>query len=270
LNAGSVTDISLPSSEAGIEVGNEELRAGRVEHKVAQPCAAIGCNGGEQRDLAGAAIDLPDAAGIALRPAGAAPLARHERCLGRAALAAHRIAVGIRHDDVEAERRCCREVDVGRSCAAELGSVIQRHPEGLPDIGCRRREHRFGRDQLTGRWSIRLQLLDHHRAAGRIDEGVIERVAAGRGRRRRDDAGEAGDDRLAGSKDRLVRRIGERCQECRGSNDSRDKCADELTSGPQTANRRHGLSSPLTPLSSRVPFACTPPEDNNTPSSRRH
>ena len=241
-----------PVDQPGIEVGNKELRAGRIVHQVAQPGAAIGGDGGEQRDFAGAAIDFPDAAGIALSPAGAAPLAGHERCPGRAALAAHRLAVGIRHYDVEAEGRGGREIDVWRRRAAELRRIVERHPEGLPDIGCAGRKHRLGRNQLAGRRPVRLQLLDDHGAAGRIDEGVVERLAAHRRRRRWDDAREAGDHRLAGREDRLVRRQGEGCGD--KSKDSCDKCADELIpGGPQTAKRRHGLSSPLTPLSHAFP-----------------
>src|SRR5690349_19094437 len=96
-----------PVDEAGIEIGHEELLRRRVEYEAAEGRAAIGSNGREQRDLAGLAIDLPDAAGIARRAIRTAPLPGHE-ARGRVAEGGtRRHTLGVRHRQIEAEGGSC-------------------------------------------------------------------------------------------------------------------------------------------------------------------
>ena len=222
--------------QPGIEVGNEELLGRPVEDDVAKPGAAIGGDGGEQRNLAGRAIHLVDAAGRALGATRRAPLAGHELRARGAELAALRVAAGIGNNEVEAEGRGRGQVDIGH-----LG-VVEGDAEDLPDVARLGGKHRRRGDQLALRRPIGLQLLDDHRAAVGIDEGLVDGIARGGRCGGRQHAGKAGDDRLARRVDRALLGVGR----CGRQHECQRQCG-QLDHGFQrktTCLRHHGSLPP--------------------------
>ena len=195
-----------PIDQAGVEIGDEELRRGGIIDDVAETGAGVGGDGRKQRDLAGGAIDLPDAARIALGAAGTAPLSGHEAGIGRPGLAADGISIGTGDDEIEAEGRGRGEIDIGGGRAAHFRSIVEGDAEDLSDILGRRAKNLGGGNHLARRRPVRLELLDDHRLAVEIDEGAVQRIARGGRRSRRHDPGKPGDDRLARRKDRVARK----------------------------------------------------------------
>ncbi len=176
--------------QSGIEVGDEELLARPVIDDIAQAGAGIGADGGEQRDVAGCAVDAIDAA----RRTALAPLPVHEGGVGLAVRDAlgPAVAVIVGRDDLDTEGGGRAEIDVRRRL------IVEGDREDFADGTRRRREYGRRRNQLSGRRPVGLRPLDLHRRPVDVDERLVDRIAGRERWRRCGDAGEAGDDRVAG------------------------------------------------------------------------
>ena len=149
--------------EAGIEVRDKELVMHRVEGDLSQPGRAHG-QVGQQRDGAGGAIYLPDAAGASAR----APLPLHP-LRARAALEqrfGHAVTVLIRRNDVQAVNGGGGDVGIGRKHA------VDGHAED--EAGLRGRYLQLHRrlGELAVERAGLAQLEDAHGGAFHVDEGL--------------------------------------------------------------------------------------------------
>ena len=196
---------------AGRQIGNEDLPRLWVESEVAKRRAAVGraveLDVGKQRNVAGRSVHLPDAAGRAAL-GGAAPLARHPLRAGIARAQPRDLARGVLLDDLQAEGRGGRKINVGRTrqSAVRPAPVIQRDAEDLADIAGLGLEHgRSGKQLALRRLAARRNVLNAHRCAVEVDEQAIERIAARRGSGGRRRTRKPGDDGVAFVQHALLR-----------------------------------------------------------------
>ena len=166
---------------AGIEVGDEELPVRGIVGDVAERRAGIGHaveqDVGEQADFAGRAVDLEDAARSAVEVEAELALHPHgARRTGAGALG-RGVARPAGNDEVEAESRGRRQIDVG-----EFG-IVDGDAEDLADIGGRRIAHRFGAEHLRsegiGRAGRPPDIEDARRRSLGVDEGQVDGSLAG-------------------------------------------------------------------------------------------
>ena len=179
--------------QAGFAIGDEQRFGVRIVDEAAERGAGIAPaterDIGEQADLPGRAVDLPDRSGSALR----APQAGHESRVRRADLDVQRLAVRARRDNRQSIGRRCRRVDIGRR------TVVERDAEHLADQRGGEGERLRCADELRLRRAAHvMQIDDAQRRPVRIDESLLVGIDARRDLNRRQGAGEAGHGGVAG------------------------------------------------------------------------
>ena len=153
-----------------------------VEAYIADAGTAVALDGGEQRDCAGQAIDLPDRSGRAAVFLG--ELACHEGHARFAAAFAFRAAVsiGVGRDDADTVQRGGAGVEVGNAGGSTVThAVVIGEREDLADLAGQHFEGLRRIDDLTRRRSSERRNVENAQSrAFRIDEGLVDRIDTGR------------------------------------------------------------------------------------------
>ncbi len=175
--------------EPGVEVGDEELACGWVEHDVTESGAAIAGHRSKEGHIARLAIDFPYAAWTAAL--FQTELAGHPFRLRLTDLRTFQtsVAVGIGKHDLKAESRGRTKIDTWRlTCGTR--NAVETDREHLAYVTRLDLEHRRSGKELPRGRSIGFKPNDFSRHAIEIDEGSVERISPLRLQLRR--PGEAG------------------------------------------------------------------------------